>query len=121
MDLLILLETSLDPVGNALGPLEVELHVNLAASTVAEVVKDLVLLRLGCLVIILLSAVPALFKGLEKLSVLTFSLLTHLISQIGFECLKLVHEPLLVIFIVASLGNLDLHGFTSLKNFDLLL
>lgn len=120
LDLLVFLETSLDPVGNALSFLEVKLHVDFVAGTVAEALKDLVLLRLTRLFIDLLSAVSPIFEGLEKLGVLTFSLCSHLVSQISFKVLKLVKKSLLLILVIVALGNLDLHGFASLKDFELL-
>ena len=121
LHLLVLLETSLDPVRDALRPLQVQLHVDLAAGPIAEVLQNLVLLHRGCLLVGLLAAISALFKGLEKLGILAFSLLTHLIGEGRFESIKLFHEPLLLALVVLAPRDLDLHLFACLRYLKLLL
>lgn len=118
--MLVLLETGLNSVGDALGTLQIQLHVHLASRAVAEVLKDLLLLGRSILLMSLLSAVSTVFEGLEKLRVLTFRLLTHLVSQVSFEAIKLVHESLLFTFVVLALRNLNLHLLARLADLKLL-
>ena len=87
MDLLVLLETGLDPLHNALSLLQVQLHVDLAVGLVLEVVQDLVILLLGHLVIDLRTAIPASLEGLHQFLILAFDLSAHLCVQASLELL----------------------------------
>lgn len=106
MNLLVLLETSLDSVGDTLGSLQVELDVDLVAGSVSKVIQDLVLLLLCRSGTLLLSAVSTLFQCLAKLGILALSLSAHLLNHVVLEVLELVEKSLLFAIVVLTPGNL---------------
>lgn len=114
LHLLVFLETSLDSVGNALGTLQVKLHVDLVHGSIFEVIHDFVLLLLGNLVIDLFLAVSASLESSKELSVLGLSSTLHLLGQSVLEILELVKEALLLAIVVLALGNPEFHLLTSL-------
>lgn len=90
MDLLILLESCLNSIGNSLSALEIKLHVDLAAGSISKVLENLILLLLRNSAILLLSAISSLLKSFAELGILAFSLSAHLLHQVILEVLKLI-------------------------------
>ena len=117
----VLLETGLDSVGDALGLLQVELHIDLGSSTILEVAQDLVLLLSGSLVVVLLTTVASGFQESHKLCILVIGGTLHLTGNVVLQALELVKKSLLFSIVVIALGNLGFHCITGLSDLSLLL